>query len=192
MSPMLSFTTVLDGTNFSAASHQEMISDSLRGYERISSDVNYIVADNCSTNKALAIVMGVPLIGCASHRFNLAVGQYLKSFDVGIGNISERMKLLRGPKRRANLRSKTTLQPFLCNDTRWSSTFSMIRRYFELEQDLDTDDPAVVEKMLDPLTKRQMKTLLDGRLSFFSRCYSVSSKGRTRYGTSQNGFLYSH
>ena len=109
--PKLSFTTVLDGKDFSAASHQELISESLRKYKRDSSDINYFVGDNCSTNKALAIAISVSFIGCPSH-------QYLESFSLRIGKISELMKLLRDLKRRGNLRLKTALQPILRNETR--------------------------------------------------------------------------
>ncbi|ETN16032.1 hypothetical protein PPTG_06264 [Phytophthora nicotianae INRA-310] len=38
----------------------------------------FVVGDNCAVNKRLAHLMGVPLVGCASHRLNLAVRRFLK------------------------------------------------------------------------------------------------------------------
>lgn len=45
----------------------------------ISINVICLVGDNCNVNKALADLCDLPLIGCAAHRFNLAVQAYLGS-----------------------------------------------------------------------------------------------------------------
>lgn len=44
----------------------------LEYYERSSDSLLFLVGDNCSTNRALATRLSVPLVGCASHRLNLA------------------------------------------------------------------------------------------------------------------------
>jgi hypothetical protein len=40
-----------------------------------------LVGDNCAVNKRLARLMKVPLVGCASHRLNLAVKLMIAEFD---------------------------------------------------------------------------------------------------------------
>jgi hypothetical protein len=40
--------------------------------------VDVLIGDNCSTNKKNLENTGIPLIGCASHRFNLAVNSWLE------------------------------------------------------------------------------------------------------------------
>ncbi|KAG3073375.1 hypothetical protein PC129_g13623 [Phytophthora cactorum] len=51
------------------------------------------------SNKRIANLLRVPLIGCASHRLNLAVREYLEPYD-------------------SNLETKTPLAPVLRQDTR--------------------------------------------------------------------------
>jgi hypothetical protein len=43
--------------------------------------IKAIIGNNCSTNQLLATTLGVPLIGCQSHIFNLAVNEYLNHYD---------------------------------------------------------------------------------------------------------------
>ncbi|ETO71446.1 hypothetical protein F444_12229, partial [Phytophthora nicotianae P1976] len=46
---------------------------------KISKDIaGEIVADNMETNKAIARRVDVPLVGCATHRFNLVVRERLE------------------------------------------------------------------------------------------------------------------
>ena len=40
-------------------------------------DIIYLVQDNCSVNKKLSRNLGIPLVGCNSHKLNLAVQMYL-------------------------------------------------------------------------------------------------------------------
>eukprot|EP00644_Phytophthora_capsici_P010759 jgi/Phyca11/104645/e_gw1.9.920.1 len=54
-----------------------MFKNILDVYNKTEDMVGFLVGDNCSTNQSIATKMGVPLVGCASHRFNLAVGKYL-------------------------------------------------------------------------------------------------------------------
>ena len=54
-------------------------------------DILFLVADNTNTNPATADLLGVPFIGCASHRFNLAVQKYLEPNQKIIVNIHQIM-----------------------------------------------------------------------------------------------------
>ncbi|KAL0214729.1 hypothetical protein P9112_006913 [Eukaryota sp. TZLM1-RC] len=56
-----------------AADHLHVIEIILSDFGRSIDDLWFIVGDNCETNRCLASRLGVPLIGCASHRFSLEV-----------------------------------------------------------------------------------------------------------------------
>ncbi|ETV65061.1 hypothetical protein H257_18147 [Aphanomyces astaci] len=40
-----------------------------------------LIGDNCTTNRAFARLAGIPMVGCASHRFNLFVGDVLADYE---------------------------------------------------------------------------------------------------------------
>ena len=45
----------------------------------------FIIADNCNTNKAVAKQLDKLFIGCASHRFNLAVKDIIGTEESLVG-----------------------------------------------------------------------------------------------------------
>ncbi|KAG3116749.1 hypothetical protein PI124_g4727 [Phytophthora idaei] len=73
-------------------------------------------------------MLGVPLVGCASHRFNLATKNVLAEHKDLVGAVSTLMVALRTIKKRAELRRHTSLTLLRANATRWSSTFMMLER----------------------------------------------------------------
>ena len=63
--------------DFTAESHRNLIEHVLGVFGKTLDDVLCLVADNCPVNQRLADICGLPLIGCASHRFNLEVLAFL-------------------------------------------------------------------------------------------------------------------
>ncbi len=62
--------------------------------------------------KAVANKIGVPLFGCASHRFNLAVQSYLDlNYELIILKVKDLMKKLNTLKERGKLRKKNQSFP---------------------------------------------------------------------------------
>jgi len=104
---LLAFTPLLDETDLSANSQSALIVDTLEIYGRNMSNVVCIIGDNCSTNKSVANKLDVPLVGCASHRFNLAVNYYLQDFESELEKVSQISRKLRTIKNSAQLRKKT-------------------------------------------------------------------------------------
>jgi len=100
----------------------------------------FLSENNTNTNPATATKLGVPFIGCASHRFNLAVQSYLDTYDEITSSINTLMKTLSNIKKAGKLRLKTNLEPVTKNVTRWSSTYSMVERFFQLKTHLDETD----------------------------------------------------
>ena len=116
--------------------------------ENFSKIVKFISMDNCSTNRKLSIDSGSPMVGCASHRLNLAVQKMLGAEEKrnrdGIITIPasqmqllvRKVDLLMGElktlKNSALLRTQTFLQPERRNATRWSSLFQMLLKWQRL------------------------------------------------------------
>jgi hypothetical protein len=128
---------LLDVTDLSANSQSALILETLQIYGRNISNVVCIIGDNCSTNKSTANKLGVPLLGCASHRFNLAVNFYLKDFESKLEKVSQISRKRRTIKNSAELGKKTPLRPVLRNATRWSSTYMMLQRFLKLKEFID-------------------------------------------------------
>lgn len=75
---LLAFSPLLeDAFDFTAESHKKFMDFYLDHYGKSMENVVCLVGDNCATNQALADLCGKPLVGCASHRFNLEVQAYL-------------------------------------------------------------------------------------------------------------------
>ena len=143
MAPMIdpSFTEAEALNDHSAEQHKLFLSNTLEIYgKNIDDNVSVLIGDNCMVNKKLARICGVPLIGCASHRLNLAVKNYLKPDEIILQKIQEIMKLFKNLNNAADLRSKTDLVPIVRNATRWSSIYNMVDRYFKLKPFIDEDD----------------------------------------------------
>jgi hypothetical protein len=100
------------------------------------------------------------MIGCASHRFNLACKKYLESNEQVLQKIQSLMTTLRQVKQAGKLRTKTDLEPIIRNVTRWSSTFEMIKRFLRLLEFIDTTDEALAENLPTPLEMITLKDLM--------------------------------
>jgi hypothetical protein len=89
--------------------------------------------------------MEVQLIGCVSHRLNLAVKLFYEPHEDLLAKVNSLMKELKTTKNLATLQQYTPLYPVQRNVTRWSSTFEMLKRYIKLEEfiiasDVDVED----------------------------------------------------
>eukprot|EP00644_Phytophthora_capsici_P000652 jgi/Phyca11/109215/e_gw1.16.455.1 len=132
----------------------------LRDYNKRLEQCVFLVGDNCSVNRRLATLMGVPLVGCASHRLNRAVAAQLSEHAEDLDLVQTLMLKLRTLTQSAKLRLKTSLRPIIRQQTRWGSTFAMLNRFFELLPFLDTDDDELAELLPSPAVKRRLKDLL--------------------------------
>ena len=76
---MLSMQPLLaDGVQgMRAVDHIEHLSKVLGSYGKSTSDIMCLVGDNCQVNQSMARILKVPLLGCASHKFNLAVRRWI-------------------------------------------------------------------------------------------------------------------
>ncbi|DAZ95783.1 TPA: hypothetical protein N0F65_010285 [Lagenidium giganteum] len=90
--------------------HIEYIKTILRVYHKKIAMVQFMVADNCSTNQSIASKLEIPMVGCASHRFNLAVKLYLAEYKDLVNQIQNLMIHLRHHKNASQLAKATNLR----------------------------------------------------------------------------------
>ena len=91
----------------SAENQAAFITDVLELFGRRRDDVWFLVADNTSVNPATARLLGCSFIGCASHRFNLAVKEYMLTYEEKLDDIQSLMKKLLNLHQKCARRSKT-------------------------------------------------------------------------------------
>ena len=70
---LLWFSPFENEESLRADSYKESWDAVMEHYGKTCSNIAFVFGDNCSTNIKAARLYGVPIIGCASHRLNLAV-----------------------------------------------------------------------------------------------------------------------
>ncbi|GMF49392.1 unnamed protein product [Phytophthora fragariaefolia] len=161
--PLLSLAPGIEDADdqMNAEGHLRAFARFLPFFGKSMSGCKFLVGDSCAGNKRLANLIGVPLVGCASHRLNLAVRDYLAPFDSEMEEVQQLMRKLRTLKQATKLRTKTELLPVLWQDTRWSSTFAMLKRFFRLREFISADDEDLADCMPSRTAHRKLASLLD-------------------------------
>lgn len=112
-----------------ADDHLEHLSIVLQGYGKTLNNIVCLCGDNCSVNRSMSRILGAPLLGCGSHKFNLAVRKWIDT-DIELSSVIEKvskvMKKASTLKVASKLRQLTAYHTVRENDTRWLSTFQMI------------------------------------------------------------------
>lgn len=93
---LLAFTPLLEEEEYSSQNHMDSLEFVLDIYGKDFSNVICLIGDNCNVNKSLADLCEVPLVGCAAHRFNLAIQEYLGTpeHDALLSNVCNYNSLL--------------------------------------------------------------------------------------------------
>ena len=73
---LLANEPLIDQSNQNAPNHVNYLTAVLELYGKNWENVICLVSDNTNLNPAIANLVNKPLIGCASHKFQLAVKQY--------------------------------------------------------------------------------------------------------------------
>ncbi|RLN87487.1 hypothetical protein BBJ28_00025084 [Nothophytophthora sp. Chile5] len=166
--PLLGLSPLADGTQ-TADAHVQMFGNILDVYNKTDDMVAFLVGDNCATNQSVATKMGVPLVGCASHRFNLAVNKFLAPHEDLLAEVNTLMVELQKENNFAELKKHTELLPVKRNVTRWSSTFTMVQRYIRIRGEIKKVD--AVEDLIPTGAKhRKLVALFEHLKKFESVC----------------------
>ena len=140
---MLCFRPLPARTNQSAANHAKLIKQLLKEFELPRNELRCFVGDHASTNPALAKKhFKVPLLGCQSHRLNLAVKSYLdkeKQVTELLEKIDAYMSWAVTNKEYGYIEKsalkrdlKTGFKGKRLNPIRWTSNFDVMARYKKL------------------------------------------------------------
>ena len=161
---LLSFSPLQDETNFNADNHSTFIRSTLDYYNLDQQKLVCLIGDNCNVNKSTANLLSLPLLGCRSHRFNLAVECYIKKH---LGSeteiVSKLMSKLSTLKESGRLRLLTSLRPAKRNVTRWLGAANMFDRLEQLLpkiQDPSSDVAELIPNAVQINTIRAHKTAL--------------------------------
>ncbi|KAE9014157.1 hypothetical protein PR003_g12305 [Phytophthora rubi] len=100
----------LDQGSQDAAAHIELFRNVLAVYKKTVDMVQYIVADNCNINRSIDTKLGIPLVGCASHRFKLAVNKFVTEHELLLQKVNNIMSQLRQINNAAELQKLTPLR----------------------------------------------------------------------------------
>lgn len=89
---------------------------------------------NCLTNKAITPILDVPLLGCACcHKLSLAITQFINEqpgSKSAIDTVSALIAKANHLKTAVTLRGLTDLVAIRANDTRWLSTYQLLKLFF--------------------------------------------------------------
>ena len=80
---------------------------------------------------------------------------------------------------RRKLRTKTQLSPVLRNDTRWSSTYSMLKRFFEIRSFLDESDRALAANLPSSLELLSLEEVMQDLEEFEEAMKHLQDSNRT-------------
>jgi hypothetical protein len=124
---LLSFLLLPDETKFKAQNHADFIASTLQFYSLPEDRLFFLIEDFCSTNKAAADILKVPLFGC--HCFNLATEAYLRKFvSPELEKAESLMTKLSTLKQGGRFRLMTSLRPVKRSVTRWTRVSEMFDR----------------------------------------------------------------
>ena len=81
-------------TILSAKSVHDSIVATLSIFKKSLENVIFNCGDNCNVNLKLNSDTNIPLIGCSSHRLNLAIQKYLQKYSLLLNKIDQLMEKL--------------------------------------------------------------------------------------------------
>lgn len=84
--------------------------------------------------KACQQKANIPLVGCASHSFNLGMNNILSAHTNIINKVHNLMKKVSNLIQAATLRRLTPMCAISKNDTMWSPVYDMIERYDQIKR----------------------------------------------------------
>lgn len=143
--------------------HCKFFEETLAMYQKSTNQVSFFSGDNCSVNRKIANIYNIPLVGCYSHRLNLAAKRHIKLSNMEdlLTRVNRIMVELSGIKKRAELRKYTDFCPIKLNLTRWTSSFEMIKRFFILNKYIDLEDELMMDLSLNSKEYKELENLFE-------------------------------
>ena len=151
---MLGFSPFLNELSEDADTYISELKYVLGVFDRSFKNVLSLTADSCNTNKSIAKRLGLNFVRCASHRFDLAVKEFVAKEGRIIKKVNELMKQLKLPSMAAILQVSTPLAPKLLCDTCWSSVCEVLQRYVKIEKYLEKEEFGEIEEIFLSLREK--------------------------------------
>ena len=167
--------------------------------DNFSEVIEFITADNCSTNCKLARDSGVPMVGCGSHRLNLAVQETLGTEERKdrhgivtapasyLQQVIRKLDLLMGElrtlKNAALLRTQTQLLPERRNKTRWASLMKLLLKWIKIKlfvAAINNFPPKLVALIPTAVENRNLEEYIDKLKDFESVSKEMQGGGTNR------------
>jgi hypothetical protein len=129
----------------------------------------------------MAKLLGVPLLGCGSHKFSLAVKSWMADKPTLIkivARLSILMKKASTLKNTAALRQYTCLEAVTENATRWSSQYMMIARFFQIKSHLEQVE-SLAPSMLSFVEVRELQASFTHMKKFNEVTLALQKQGIT-------------
>jgi hypothetical protein len=131
-----------DAANFNAKVHAQYFIKMFQYYNlNVKQWAKCSTADNTTTNVKTAKELGIPHVGCNSHKLNLDMNDWMEAPALKniIESVADTMKEAKNSLKNASLlRRLTSLKPVLFNKTRWSGKFNMLSRFVRVRVQLVT------------------------------------------------------
>ena len=159
--------------------------------------VEFIAADNCSTNQRLCTDLAVPMVGCNSHRLHLEIEGFIgpkekknaRSVVIReesrlrglIRKLDRLMGELKSLKNAALLRTQTLLLPERKNDTRWYSLFKMLLKWSKISHAVSSVESfprSVLELIPTAAENLELHSLLEDLKVFESVSQALQRDGQ--------------
>lgn len=159
---ILVFSQFEDESTLGRYEHISCITYVILLFKKDWTNVVCLITDNCQTNTSIASLQNQPLLGCASHIFNLSVNYFLPSdkADV-IQKIKAPMSKLHTLHLVAKLRNCRPLHAKTNNYKRWSSVLSMLQRYPDIQKFLPRLESSAVDVLCHIFSEnRTMNSLM--------------------------------
>jgi hypothetical protein len=149
-----------DEPTFSTSNLKEFVQDVLEAYGKGVENVMYLVTEYNTVHTSLADELGIPMIGCASHRFDVACHAFLQSSEPILERIQCLMYTLFHRKYRRQIELKTDAEVVFRDAARWSTNFEMLQSFFQLYEFIDQDDPTLAIHIPTAMEMIALKKLL--------------------------------
>ncbi|KAI8894701.1 hypothetical protein BC833DRAFT_603924 [Globomyces pollinis-pini] len=177
--PLLAIAPPIDETDFTIESHHFIIECVLERYGKSSKNLIYLVAENTVVNTGLADLLGIPMIGCASHRFHLACKKYLEGSERILQKIQSLMMTLQQRKHARKLQAKTDLVPIIWNVLNWKTLpYEMVSSFFRIEEFIDATDEDLATKIPTASEMIDLKRLMEDLEQFQATAMSIQEDER--------------
>ncbi|KAG2908868.1 hypothetical protein PC129_g7306 [Phytophthora cactorum] len=165
---LLSIAPMEEG-DLTAQSHCLFIQRIIELFHQSEANLAFLIGDNCATNRAIATRLNVPLIGCASHRFNLAVNSFLDNHKPEVNAVNTLMAALLTINNRSARAHAVIVAEAECD-----AVGLHLRDGGPLR--LDRDDIKQVETVSDLIPKASMHWRIEALLADLRILQSVSVK----------------